>query len=129
MNENPLGRRQLLVSPEIDRKGSTGKSGMVTESSNTTSLVVVEKLEIQEQALSGHETGQNVLPSRLAFVAVCKHDVSMLKRGVVVLWQLFETKNVGLLWCGPPRALFDNSTSQAESSETVLILKTLTSTR
>ena len=56
-------------------------------------LLVVQKLHVQERATAIDEALQQLLPAKLTLEAVAKEDVAVKQRTGVVLWQLLEPED------------------------------------
>jgi hypothetical protein len=64
--------------------------------SNTTSRVISEELQVKECALAARPAAQHLLPATLLLEAVGKSDVDVLQREVI-LGKLLETQNDSIL--------------------------------
>ena len=58
-----------LPSPSHKRKCSASEASMVAKSSNTPTLFIFEKFEIEQSSFALRKSAENVLPSTLALVA------------------------------------------------------------
>jgi hypothetical protein len=63
----------------LDGESSTRKASMVTKRCDTTTTLVNQKLEIKQGAATTWEAGQDLVPSALLLVAMCKLDVNVLE--------------------------------------------------
>ncbi|KAH3666923.1 hypothetical protein OGAPHI_003373 [Ogataea philodendri] len=97
----------LFESPVFHTQRSTCKSGEKAERSNTSSLVVFQKLEIVQNTVSSRESRQHVVPASLVLVTVGKLDVFVNKRERF-LRQLLQTNDDSVLWSVHPRTFLDN---------------------
>jgi hypothetical protein len=90
-----LGVSQL-PGPVLDSQSGASIASGETESSNTTTRLVGEELQIQQETLTTRPAAQNILPATLLLEAVGKSDMDVLQREII-LGQLLETQDNSVL--------------------------------
>lgn len=68
----------------------------MTLTSNSASGIISQEFQVEQCALAARPTAENLFPAALLLEAVCESDVDVLQREVI-LWQLLETQNDGIL--------------------------------
>lgn len=97
-----------LPCPGQESESSTGETGVVAKRSNTTTILVLKKLEIKESAVASGETAENGVPATLVLVAVGELDVGVLQ-WEVLLGQLLEANDNVITGDVGPRSGRDES--------------------
>lgn len=92
--------------PHLDGEGGAGESSVVAKGGNTPARLVLEELEVVQDAAAAGETSQDLLPAALLLVAVGKVHHGVLERPVL-LGQLLQADDDVVLGRLCPRALGD----------------------
>lgn len=79
---------------------------MVSKSSDSATILVLQELEIVEHAITRGETGKDLIPSGLVLVAMRELDVGVLKREGVFR-KLLETEDDVVGGSGGPGSFWD----------------------
>jgi hypothetical protein len=68
---------------------------MVSKRSDSSSIYIREKLQVEKSASAAGPASKNALPASLLLVTMGKHDMCMGKRRVVMLREFFEAEDIG----------------------------------
>jgi hypothetical protein len=69
-----------LPRPCLESEGSTGETGVVSESCNTATTVVSEELKVEKGSATTWEASKDLLPTTLLLVAMGELNVNVLER-------------------------------------------------
>ncbi len=94
---------RLLVRPGHYTECGTAKTGPVSESSNTLTVLERQEFEVVEAAAALNETAQRVVGTGLILVNVREVDVAVYE-GKRVFRQLLQSQDERVTGCGCPCA-------------------------
>jgi hypothetical protein len=104
---------QLLMTPIIHTDSSASEPGVVSKGSHTTTLSIVQELEIQDRALALIKSGKDFGPATLVLEAVSKKDVGVVEGVGFALGKFLQSNNVCLLGGLAPLANRDHVASDS----------------